>query len=356
MVIPGMGGVLNMASVRNGLLVLATSGVWEISGGQRGVFTADGYSVRKVTDNGMSSVTGFQQIEGALAYTGDGGIYVMAPNQYTGQLEATSMSDSAIQTIWNQIPDAAQKRVQCSYDDALKRFYILCRTNPLNTRVNFMDTMLIFDARAGAWFKFTFKYETDNGLLTGFAISNADDTSSNKKMKFLFEASTTTVQVADFDQTSFNDWDGTNGPIPFLHFGHDAMGDFQRPGQAPIITVFSKRTETGYTDTGAGWDSVNPSSTLMSAYWDWSDDPVTGKGGTTYPDGSAKTSGQQEVYRHRRQFVPASAGDLDGYPVIVTRNKVRGRGRALQLRFDGATDKDSHILGFTVNSKSTRKK
>jgi hypothetical protein len=129
------------------------------------------------------------------------------------------------------------------------------------------------------------------------------------------------------------------------------MKDFQRRGQAPIITVFSKRTETGYTVSGSGWAGDNPSSTTMYARWDWTEnDP------SVETSVSNKIGAGQEVYRHTRNFVPADATDTDGYPVVTTRNKVRGRGRVLQLKFKGATDKDSHILGFTVNSATTRKK
>jgi hypothetical protein len=340
-IIPGMSGVQEMLQVRNSLLIFANEGVWEVSGGRRGVFTADGYSVRKITGAGSSSPTGVIAIEDSAVYTGPSGIYIVSPNQYTGELEAMSSTEQTIQTLWNQIPDAEQKRVQASYDSAMRRAYFMYGAN--GTQIG-IDTMLIFDARSSAWFKYTFDTPTNNVLLTGFAIPNADDTSENKKMKFIYEASTTTVQVADFAQTTFDDWDGTNGPLPYLVLGHDNVGDWQRRRQAPIITVFSKKTETGYTSTGNGYNPVNESSTLMTAYWDFTDDAVTNKIGS-----------QNQVYRHVRQFVPSGTTDTDGYPIVITRNKVRGRGRSLQLRFDGATDKDSHILGFTTNYKVTRK-
>ena len=81
----------------------------------------------------------------------------------------------------------------------------------------------------------------------------------------------------------------------------------------------------------------------MTAYWDFTDDAVSGK-----------IDNQNETYRHVRAFIPSGASDVDGYPVVITRNKVRGRGRVLQLRFDGAATKDSHLLGFTTNYKTTR--
>jgi len=90
---------------------------------------------------------------------------------------------------------------------------------------------------------------------------------------------------------------------------------------------------------------VNESSCLMSARWDWSDNEISGKVATAH-----------QVYRHVRAFQPAGAGPYeDGYPVVVTRNKVRGRGRALQLRFEGEPEKDTHILGYSTNYKIERR-
>jgi len=342
-VIPGLSGVLNFCTVRNSLIVLGKNGVWEVSGGQRGVFTATGYSVRKLSDNAASSPLGFVTGEGIAMYTGPGGIYVIQPNQFTQQLEVVSVSDDRISQLWDATSTAEQENCQLIFDSALKKVYILL--GPDGSTTMGVHTMLIFNARVGGvWSKYTFDTPSNNVLLTGFALPNVDDATNNQKMKFIYQVSTTSVNIADFNQTDFDDWDGTNGPLPYLVFGHDNLGEWQRRKQAPVITVFSKRTETGYTSTGGGFDPVNESSTLMSAYWDWTDDAVTNKIGA-----------QQEVYRHVRNFVPSGTTDVDGYPVVTTRNKVRGRGRSLQLRFDGATDKDSHILGYQTNYKITRK-
>jgi hypothetical protein len=184
----------------------------------------------------------------------------------------------------------------------------------------------------------------DVGILSAFSISDSDSSNSNKKIKWLTQSDDSTLVICDLDQSDFLDFDGTESPLPYVVTGWDNIGDIQRRKQAPIITVYAKRTETGYVDNGSGYDATNESSNLLTAYWDWTNDSVSGKIGS-----------QNETYRHTRGFVPASASDVDGYPVVVTRNKIRGRGRVLQLRFDGATGKDSHILGYTTNYKVSRR-
>lgn len=87
---------------------------------------------------------------------------------------------------------------------------------------------------------------------------------------------------------------------------------------------------------------INEGSLFMQARWDWSNHTVAGKWGSS-----------QQVYRHTRPFVPDSsqeAGPLqDGVPVVVTRNKVRGRGRALSIKFTCEPGKDAHLLGWSTN-------
>lgn len=369
-VIPGMGGIIEMKSVRGALLVFGQDGVWEIAGNRQGGFTADGFSVRKITDAGASSNTSIVRIEDSVVYTGPGGIFIIAPNQYTGQLEATNAIEANIQTLWNQVTTAQQERCAAFYDDAQKRAYFML--GPDGSTSAYVDTMLIFDARIGAWFKYTFDdTQTNLGILTGEAIPTADDPTTNKKCKFIYQASLTdAVNVADFDQTGFDDVTGMTQQLPYMFTGWDNLGDFQRRRQAPVITVYSKRTETGWTDAGGGiLTPVNESSTLMSALWDWTDakqwtsaaktaqedfDPADAE--STNPSVSGKIFRGIQVYRHTRNYVPATTSDVDGYPAVVTRNKVRGRGRVLQLHFKGEADKDSHLLGFTVNYKVSARK
>lgn len=337
--IPNLGNVKRMISVRDVLLVFTDQGVWEVGGGSRGFFTADAYSVRKITGDEASSALSPIVIGSSIFFTGPKGIFQIAPNQYTGALEAANISESRIQTLWNSIDTTNQETVQTAYDDALKRLYFLHGDSDGNA--NQYTTAIILDLRLGAWYKYVFDVSATSGLLGIFSITDSDSTADNKKIKWITQA-TNNVEICDLAQSDYVDFGGSESPLPYVVTGWDNLGDFQLRRQAPIITVYAKRTETGYTDVGGGtWTPNNFSSNKLTPYWDWTDSSVSGKVGT-----------QIETYRKVRDFTPANANDTDdGYPVVVTRNKVRGRGRVLQLRFDGAATKDSYILGFTTNYK-----
>jgi hypothetical protein len=78
----------------------------------------------------------------------------------------------------------------------------------------------------------------------------------------------------------------------------------------------------------------------MSAFWDL----------------KTTASSSQEVYRFR---IPVTANPLDltefNYPYssVVTRNRIRGRGRNLKLRFESSVGKDFQLQGYEViNAKN----
>ena len=47
-------------------------------------------------------------------------------------------------------------------------------------------------------------------------------------------------------------------------------------------------------------------------------------------------------------FIPSTTSFDDGYPVVTAKSKLRGRGRALQLKFTANPDKDMVLLGWSI--------
>jgi hypothetical protein len=357
----GAQGVKRMLSVRSSLLIFADNGVWEVNGGRRGFFTPSGYGVRKITEEGCSSPLSPIAIGNSAFYTGPGGIFQIAPNQYTGILESSKLSSAqdengtqyGIQSKWSAIPAAEQQRCMTVYDDDKEQLFLLYGKSVTEgvTEGSYYDEALIMNLKLAAWSYYSWNGNTgaDYGITSVAAITSSDTSGQPNKLKFAVgDTAATQVKICDHNQTDYVDFDGTESPLPYVVSGWDNFaalssgrsGLTQRRKQAPVITVFAKRTETAYASAGNGWDGTNTSSNLLTPYWDWTDDSVSGKIGS-----------QKETYRHLRAFVPSDASDVDGYPVVITRNKLRGRGRVLQLRFDGAATKDSHIMGYSTNYK-----
>ena len=89
----------------------------------------------------------------------------------------------------------------------------------------------------------------------------------------------------------------------------------------------------------ASYTVINPSSCLVQAQWEWNVTADAGRWGTEF-----------QAYRYRQPYyVTGSDGTLSyGYSVITTRNKLRGNGRALSLKFRTEPDKDLQLLGWNI--------
>lgn len=193
---------------------------------------------------------------------------------------------------------------------------------------------LTYDVRLDAWHKFQFPRTSSSGVISDiFVTRDTTGCGTFRNLKFLV-LDTITMSICDMCSGSnttdlYTDWDGTETEA-FLLMGADAVGNWHSFRQAPVVHVHSYATDLA--------PNANMSSILMRARWDWTDNISTGKWGS-----------EQQVHRRTRPYVPEySTGWDDGYPVVVTRNKVRGRGRALQLAFRTEDGHDAHLLGYAV--------
>jgi hypothetical protein len=349
--IPGLSGVKDMVAVQNAIVIFADSGVYEVSGGGA-PFSANNFSVRQITDAGAWSAAGIASTEFGLVYTSPRGVYALTPDGQSGRMSAVPIVDDNIKTLWNAIPDIYQRYAQLVYDYALQNLYLAYTddSRPASSVLHY-DSALVYTLRSKAWYRLRFpmmapeSFETIRCLLV---TKSGDGANNNKKVKFITafaDISGYGVKVHDLDHTTFMDGFGVGGEVlPYIITAYDGVGgedvpsDFGHKRQATTIHVYSKRTETGVDGTGA---PVNTSSILLEPRWDFTDTNATGRASTP-----------QQCYRKPNLFL----GDPteDGQPVIISRLKLRGRGKSLHLKFYGEAGKDMHLLGYSIHYKIGR--
>ena len=100
-----------------------------------------------------------------------------------------------------------------------------------------------------------------------------------------------------------------------------------------------KQTEDGFTDDGLGnLTANNQSSCYYQTRWDFSDSANSGKWSSSY-----------QAYRMRPYFPSGASDTFDyGQVVVTTKNKIRGSGRALSLKFTSEEGKDFHMYGLSI--------
>ncbi len=125
----------------------------------------------------------------------------------------------------------------------------------------------------------------------------------------------------------------------YLITGDETLGDLQRNKQTTYVHSFFQRTESGFIDDGTGIPiPQDPSDCRLVGRWDWHN---TASGN--------RWSESQRAYRYRKPYSPSGFADTfdTGEEITYTKLKVRGKGRALTLRYDSTDGKDFQLLGFS---------
>lgn len=346
--VAGLYGVLDMKVLGGSLVIYTTGGIWEVTGGQAG-FTASDYRVRKITDAEVVGKTAITRIDSSHCAATRRGIFAIGYDTNSGYVSAQDISSSKIKTFWNDIPEAVKSQMVMSYDDAQKKVYFSYGTAATPRK---LTKSLVFGAdigKDGAYFLLTLPYGESTGYTVGhLALDSADNANQSKKIKFITVPLplSTTIYFNDMQNDLYIDVTGTED-LPYVTFAHDNTGDWsKRKYVAQYVYVFMNKTETGYIEqSDSQLVPLNPSFLTLQGRWDWADHINSGK-----------FSQKQQVYRHRREYTPVDVNDKfdNGEPVVVTRNKLRGSGRALQLRFEGGPSADAHLLGWAIEYGVTR--
>ena len=374
-IIPEVGDILAYFVTGSSLIVLADNGSWEISGSAGQGFTPTDFSVSKISSIGLIGKRTLVDVEGTPIWWSEKGIYSIGRNEVTDRIEAQSLTEATIQTEYDDnIPAVSKLYAHGNYDPVTKKITWMYNKDGNDTDYRFkMEKMLELDTVTGAFsFSQIGELTSSSPYIAGlFTLPSLGDVISTDQV---IEASSGDTVVADtpvtqagtvqtkfftvvpgialsewtfslLNDAGFMDWETNDGTgvsySSWFDTGYLLEGDVVNDRNAVYVYVYSKRTETGYVSDGAGgFNTVNPSSLYMQSRWDWSDHSNSSRFGT-----------RQQVYRILKTYDPTPAAlDFDsGLPVIVTRNKVRGHGKALHLRFESQEGKDFNMYGFHVH-------
>lgn len=352
--IPASGKIYRLVPKGAAILVFAEMGVWSIYGVDSG-FTATTFVVDKVTDLGVLNSGSVVDTEDSVVYWGKGGIYMIQPNE-SGRLAAVNITENSIQTYYNSIPLEAKRHAVGSFDPVNRRLswlYNMSDDYDGVAYVNRYDTELTLDVVLGAYSKNTIKAAAaPSPYLAGF-VETPDFLRKQEGVRTRFDSVTKylTVQFIDpatnaavvtfsyYRNADFLDWAQASGggvdAEAFVITGHEILEDSMRYKQAPYMVVHCKRTEEEFVEGVDGLEFDNPSSCITQIRWDFSDSSSFGKWTTPF-----------EAYRLKRPFIPALGAFDYGQEVISTKNLIRGRGRALSVKFSTSPGKDLYLYGW----------
>jgi hypothetical protein len=355
-VIPEVGEIVALRGTSNAMVVFATNGVWTIVGTDSG-FKANSYVVSKASNVGCISSSSIVEVENTFMFWSFTGIYAMAVGQL-GEVQLQNISDQNIKTLYDSVSASEKLSTQGAYDYTTKRVEWVFGSIGGNNR------SLVFDTRLQCWFTYT--YADGNGapeILGLFTTTQAsssiqtlgvvvnddvvfsgdDDVVTNIQtidegdgaIKYTTLVNSATLTFSDFNFNTFMDWGVVEKPA-YVITGYNAGGvGPARAKTAGYLTAFMKRTEESFDN------NTNPtkqSGCLMQTRWDFTDNTFAGKWGDQY-----------QIYRQNRPYfaLPNTSFD-DSYPLVITKNKIRGRGKALQIKFEAEAGKDMRLVGWSM--------
>lgn len=375
--IPDAGEIVGLQAADKGLLVFGTNGVWFISG-LDSAFSASNYAVEKISDVGCLNRKTITQIDSGIVYWSTTGIYVLSKTP-TGGWQTQNVSDKNIKSFFNDIPTIGKLYAEAAYNRNLQIIYWLYSdTEAVSSsegKYN-KNAILAFDMRLTSWYWFSLdetvgvipvsigvSRETNAASEAYDVIAGTDDVlvgtdnlvaelnviGAGVKQFKLFclhpaTASTYSLTWADFNNTrsastKFQDWYtadtiGADSPAYFTTGYNLGSNGPARAKTGAYLTTFLKRTETAF-DVNS--NPVNPSSCLMEARWDFTDNGYAGKWAPAV-----------QVYKHLRPFFALGPSTYDdSYSLVITKNKLRGRGKAVQFKFSSEAGNDMKIVGWS---------
>jgi len=374
--LPEVSKVYKMLSVKDSLLVFADNGIWEIYG-DTGGFKATNYQTAQVSSVGITNPKAVVIAGDVVIYWAKAGIFALSPNQTTGRYTGESISLSTVQSYYNSIPAVAKDNARGFYDASENHIRWLYNDTvgySNTTNVNHYNRQLNLDLALQAFYKYsispltnsspqvsdwivipahaTVRVDTDVVVGADLVLAGTDgqvvvgiDQSIVREEQYSFLTFVGTAwTVSKYKNTSFMDWKTADGIgadySSYLVTGYDTFGEIMRSKQTPYIFFYLNRTEDGFTADGSGnLIPTNPSSCNVQAQWNWANSAVGGKWGNPF-----------QAYKYTRSYTPSGVGDTydTGDSILVTKNKLRGSGKALSLKIYSDTGKDMQLLGWSV--------
>lgn len=378
--INGAYGIQALINVGSSLLVAANNGVWRIYGGGDYGFDAVNFVVERITDHGIVSLDSVVVVDNTIMFWGDDGIYHVKTNEF-GDWVAQNITFSRIQTMYGQIPAEDKRKCKGAYDSFDRKvrwvFY--------NRMVDDTPTQeLVLDINLAAYYLNTIK-QFDNTSIPRLVapirtnpyqivldttpvnvntvqvqvngedvVFPVENTTTNQLQEIGYIAVTQISPVvkytfAFYRNGDFKDWfsqdDAGIDAAAFMVTGYIAGppeqgSDFMRSKAIPYLFVHSRRTENGFEeDINGDLVPVNQSSCIVQARWEWSDSANSNRWGNPF-----------QAYRYKRLYFPADSLDPydTGFSTIVTKNKLRGKGKVLSIKFSTEESKNLHLYGWSM--------
>ena len=324
-----LGYVVKLFPLRSSLVVFASNGVWLISSSNG--FKATDYNIKKLSGIGTTSPNSIVDVKGMPLWWAEDGIYTMQYDPNYDSFQVVNLTLTTIKSYITNIPQLNRKYVVGAFDsrnDTVMWMYN-DSVNLLPSQYNTYNKVLCLNVLSKAFYPWTINPAINK--LRSICYVQTALRSQQPKIKFIttVEASLTQEFLfgAEPKDDTWSDWGAFASfyanPLyevdytSYVLTGYKIHGDTQRFTQPGYMFVFL--------------NTQDDSSCYMHVRYDYTNDSAEGK-----------WSSVQQVYN------PA----LTNRNINYRRLKVRGKGRAMQIKFESETGKPFDIIGWSMRESS----
>lgn len=316
--IQGCGSIYKLFPIQNGLLVFASNGIWFITGSQGIGFTANDYTVTKLSSVRALSKTSFIDVLGYPMFWTDEGIYSISPGQQS-MLSVDNICLGSILSFYEDIPQISKVYSRGDFDP-----------------VNFTVTWLFRDI---AEFNISDRYSFNKSLnfnisTKAFSPHTFGSTALIRDVKYIkgqggssFPQSVFKFFISTGLNHTFAELKDTTNWIDFVSI--DSVG-------SNYVSTFT----TGYKLKGGAlrrWQPMytyvftdNNSVYKLQGIWDYA------------------TSGNAGRYSASQIFYNTD----ENSSVVFRRHKIRGHGLSLQYKYTSVDGEPFNFIGWSIIESS----
>lgn len=351
--VPGAGTIYRLFPMRNALIVFGARGIWSITGSTGIGFTANDFTIQKISSIRSVSPFSYVDINGnPMFWNADGIFTVVAQQNQDGltQITVNPITWTTIQTFYDEIPNLNKPFVRGAFNPTTQIAQWLYRSAiALTIEDNYKyDSVLVFNARSNAIYTWSLPPTTATDVYL-HSIAVVDSIGAQTIEYQVIDGSSDTVQDASSDnvvayaqsQTSVDPLFkylcsypaiGANSNITFASQVDTSYRDWQT--RSPFY--YDSSFITGYKLGGQGamrfqpgyvfWYNEGNGEYYVTGVWDFATTGATGK----------YTTSQHLLYSD------SSRSNLH------KKIKIRGNGRTLQFLIESEKGQPFNIVGYAA--------
>lgn len=313
--IVGSGTIHKLFPIANGLLVFANNGVWFITGSQGIGFSANDYTITKISSVRVLSEKSFVDVLGLPYFWNEEGIYSVMSGQ-NGQLSVVPLTVGTILSFYNEIPLASKKYARGAYDPInyiIQWCYKSVQEVSVTDRYQY-DSILNFNTYNKAFYPYSVMTGTNSQFIHGISYVSypfIGSTTPEPGFKYGVSIGGTSISFAEEFDTNYVDWGSTNY-VSFFTTGYKVHGAAQRKFQVEYLLMYLRLGE--------------PVAYKIQSIWDYANTGNSGRWSTAELTNIFNSNYDMQIKRHR----------------------VRGRGYVLQFKLSSVDGMPFDVMGWSA--------